>query len=121
MHHRDSRQSLSVAMGSLTLNSPGASEPVLLVLASGWVHNEKSTSARPLASSRRPAVNFLAGPRAPVRERDHQERLEHTLNVYGLIRGEREARRIAANIAKPPELLNASLYALTSVRALAIP
>jgi hypothetical protein len=31
-----------------------------------------------------------------------------------------EARRIAANIAKLPELLNA-LYALTSVRALAIP
>jgi hypothetical protein len=31
-----------------------------------------------------------------------------------------EARRIAANIAKLPELLNA-LYGLTSVRALAMP
>ena len=37
------------------------------------------------------AVNFLAGPRAPVRERHHQETVEHTLNGYGLIQIKPEA------------------------------
>jgi len=56
------------------------------------------------------AVNFLAGPRALVRERDHQERREHTLNGYGLIQikpeGER-ARRGAADRSQGGEVAGA--------------
>jgi hypothetical protein len=39
------------------------------------------------------AVNFLAGPRAPVRERHHQETVEHTLNGCALIQIKADSAR----------------------------